>query len=51
MAPRDGRLIIVLGRAEKPEPRFSIGRTGMDAPPILGRDVRGFFPGVTAIVD
>jgi hypothetical protein len=50
-APRDGRLIVVLGRAEKPEPRFSIGSTGMDAPPILGRDVRNFFPGVIATVD
>ncbi|HZY83440.1 MAG TPA: alpha/beta hydrolase-fold protein, partial [Gemmataceae bacterium] len=50
-APRDGRLLIVLGRKKSPEPRFAIGETGMSVPPLLGRDVKGFGPGITATVD
>ena len=50
-APQDGRLLIVLGKRAQPEPRTSIGRTGLDAPPVLGSDVKGFAPGVKAIVD
>ncbi len=37
--PIDGRLLIVLDPKLRGEPRRSIGRTGMDAPPLLGRDV------------
>jgi hypothetical protein len=48
---RDGRLLVVLGRPDAGEPRFSIGRTGMDASPILGRDVAGLAPGRTAVLD
>jgi hypothetical protein len=51
--PVSGRLLVVLdprtGRAR--EPRFSIGRTGMDAPPLLGRDVAGLEPGGSAALD
>ncbi len=49
--PRDGRLILVLDREKNPAPRRAIGQTGRKAPPILGRDVYGFAPGVTAAID
>jgi hypothetical protein len=49
--PQDGRLLIVLGNGKQPEPRYSIFATGMDAPPLLGKDVTAFAPGVTAVVD
>jgi hypothetical protein len=50
-APQDGRLLLVLDRKKRPEPRHAIGQPGMKAPPLLGRDVRGFAPGVVAVVD
>jgi hypothetical protein len=50
-APRAGRLLVVLGKKKSPEPRASIGETGMNVPPLLGRDVKGLAPGVTATVD
>ena len=46
-----GRLLVVLGPPDGGEPRLSVGRTGMDAPPILGRDVTGLAPGRAAILD
>jgi hypothetical protein len=49
--PRDGRLLLVLDRKKRPQPRRLIGQTGLQAPPVLGRDVRGFAAGVTAVVD
>jgi hypothetical protein len=49
--PTDGRLLVVVGRRERPEPRRGIGQTGMEAPPLLGKDVNGFAPGVTGVVD
>jgi hypothetical protein len=50
-APRDGRLLLVLGKRQTPEPRRTLGETGMNVPPVLGRDVKGLRPGVKAIVD
>ncbi len=50
-APQDGRLLLVLDRKKRPEPRHAIGQTGVKAPPILGRDVRGFAHGVVAEID
>jgi hypothetical protein len=50
-APQDGRLLLVLDRKKRPEPRWTIGQTGMKAPPVLGRDVRQFTAGVTATID
>ncbi len=49
--PRDGRLLLVLDRKKSPEPRHTIGQTGLKAPPVLGRDVRGFAPGDAAAID
>jgi hypothetical protein len=37
--PRTGRLLVILGRPGATEPRLSVGQTGQDAAPILGRDV------------
>ncbi|MGH9678307.1 MAG: hypothetical protein ACRD36_14470, partial [Candidatus Acidiferrum sp.] len=49
--PRDGRLLIVIGKKSSPEPRRSIGRTGLNAPPLLGADANSFGPGSVARVD
>ncbi len=49
--PQDGRLLLVLGPKKRPEPRQAIGQTGLKAPPLLGRDMHGFAPGITAAMD
>ncbi len=48
---QSGRLLIVLGRPGSGEPRLSIGRTGKDAAPVLGRDVDNLAPGGVAVLD
>jgi S-formylglutathione hydrolase FrmB len=40
--PADGRLILVLGRTNAPEPRTRIGDIALTAEPVLGTDVTGF---------
>jgi len=49
--PVSGRLLVALGRTRSPEPREGIGATGLDAAPLLGRDVTGLGPGGRAILD
>ena len=49
--PRGGRLMVVLAPRGTREPRLTLGRTGMDAPPVLGRDVNGLEPGAAATFD
>jgi hypothetical protein len=49
--PTNGRLLLVLGRMQNPEPRFAIGQTGMNAPPLLGWDVSAFGPSSSATVE
>jgi S-formylglutathione hydrolase FrmB len=49
--PRSGRLLVVLGRRGGDEPRLSIGQTGKDAPPVLGRDVVSLAPGGLTVLD
>jgi hypothetical protein len=50
--PQDGRLLVALGRQARPEPRRAISAAEVsEAPPFLGRDVDGFAPGMTAVVD
>ncbi len=49
--PRGARLLVVLGHPGGPEPRLLIGRTGIDAAPILGRDVEGLSARETAVLD
>jgi hypothetical protein len=48
---RDGRLFVILARTNNPEPRFTLGRTGLDAPQVLARDFKGFGPGASAVLD
>src|SRR5262245_28045826 len=47
----DGRVLVVLGRDNKGEPRRLIGRTGMSAAPVLGADANGFAAGATVVLD
>jgi hypothetical protein len=49
--PRGGRLMVVLAPPGTREPRLAIGQTGLDAPPVLGRDVDGLEPGAVATLD
>jgi Putative esterase len=49
--PQNGRLFVVMSRSGTAEPRTSISDTGMDAPPVLARDVNNFAAGATATID
>ena len=49
--PASGRLVVIIGRSSRPEPRFAIGQTGMDAPPILARDVTNLGAATPATLD
>lgn len=49
--PRSGRLFVILGKPATGDPRLSIGETGTNAPPILGRDVVNLAPGAAAVLD
>ena len=46
-----GRLLVVLGKPGTDEPRLSVGQTGKNASPILGRDVDEFEPDAVAVLD
>ncbi len=46
-----GRLLIALSRKGDPEPRMTIGRTGLDAPILLGRDADDWSSGKSLTVD
>lgn len=50
-SPKSGRLFVVMSPKSQPEPRLSIGETGLDASPVFGRDVSNFAPGVVGIID
>ena len=50
-SPRDGRLFVILARTNAPEPRFTISRTGRNAPVVLARDVAGLQLGMTVTLD
>ncbi len=49
--PEKGRLMVVLAPRGTREPRLTLGQTGMDAPPVLGRDVDGLANGAVATLD
>jgi S-formylglutathione hydrolase FrmB len=49
--PRDGRLFVVIARSDTPEPRFTIGSTGLDAPVVIGKDVSKFVSGAKGRLD
>jgi hypothetical protein len=46
-----GRLFVILARTNNPEPRLVLGRTGLSAPQVLARDLKGLAPGAPAVVD
>src|SRR5581483_5495095 len=46
--PQKGRLFVVLNKNNQPEPRLFIDRTGLEAAPVMGGDVAGLQPGVSA---
>ena len=48
--PQSGRLFVVLSPNTRPEPRFTLGRTGADAPPVFATDVEDFAPGVQGLI-
>lgn len=50
--PAVGRLFIILSATNNPDPRFSLGKTGPEAPLVLARDLKGFAPGdATVTID
>jgi hypothetical protein len=49
--PTDGRLLVVLARSKRPEPRSTIGEVRLDAPPVLGRDALGLTSGRGVTLD
>jgi len=49
--PETGRLFVVIADSAEPEPRLTIGTTGLNAPPVIARDVANFMPGVTGVLD
>lgn len=48
--PLDGRLLVLLSKSDRTEPRFQI-HDGLDAQLVFGLDVDGLRPGQTAILD
>lgn len=46
-----GRLFVVIGKRLAPEPRFTLGNTGLDTPPALAKDVPNFAPGHVQMLD
>src|SRR5689334_2602333 len=49
--PQEGRLFVVMSAQPTGEPRLSIGRTGLEAPPVMARDVKRFAPGSHVSLD
>jgi hypothetical protein len=49
--PTDGRVMVVIANSENPEPRRTIGNTGLTTPIVIGTDADGFAPGVEAVVN
>jgi Putative esterase len=46
-----GRLFVMLNQARDPDPRFTAGETGMQAPPRFAKDVDHFRAGSTETID
>jgi hypothetical protein len=44
-------MFVMLAGTNSPEPRLRLGRTGLDAPEALARDVATFAPGAVAVLD
>ncbi|HEY0078012.1 MAG TPA: alpha/beta hydrolase-fold protein [Pyrinomonadaceae bacterium] len=50
-AQTKGRLFVVLSRRREPEPRTTVGETGMDAPVVLARDLERLAPDAVGLLD
>jgi hypothetical protein len=50
-SPQNGRLFVVMSRNGFSEPRLMTGEPGLEAPPVLARDVNDFAPGATGVID
>ena len=50
-APASGRLFVIVGKTQRPEPRNTIGQPGMNGALVLARDVQNFRPGVVVALD
>ena len=48
---QSGRLFVVISPKGQPEPRLTVGQTGMDASHTIGRDIKDFGPGTTGVLD
>jgi S-formylglutathione hydrolase FrmB len=51
LAPQNGRLFIILSPTNRPDPRMQLGRTGIDAPEALARDITALTPGTPVVLD
>jgi S-formylglutathione hydrolase FrmB len=51
IAAKDGRLFLILAKKNNPEPRLTLGGTGLDAPEALARDVTAFASAAVAVLD
>ena len=49
--PQTGRLFVTLARVDKPEPRSTISRAGLDAPFTFARDVNGLDSSAPSVLD
>jgi hypothetical protein len=49
--PQNGRLFVILSPTGQPEPRLTVGRTGLNASPTFARDVNDFAPGKLGVID
>jgi hypothetical protein len=50
-SPREGRMFVILGLTNNPEPRLRLGRNGREAPEALALDVKTFTPGALVVLD
>jgi hypothetical protein len=48
--PLDGRVLLVIAKTDRSEPRFQVG-WGLNTQPIFGVDVEGLRPGEPAVID
>ncbi len=51
LAPASGRLLVILAKSERPDPRNTIGDAGPNASTILGRDVKNLGVNAAATID
>jgi hypothetical protein len=49
--PQTGRLFVILSQTNNPEPRMTLGRTGVDAPAALAFDVKHLGPDSIVVLD